>query len=216
MSVPLRVDDGDFTQQLQNGGYSIDQPLSDRGDYNHLVIKLKVRVDVASFKTSVQVPLSARVFTTGDGDRTFYLVGASPGDIPGNNLNEWDVSYATLPANRYEYSDYAYTLQFINKDPEANAEVPYTIVEFNRVMAARTQYEYFFEDNPLPIIQAPRIEEFSNRIYGFGGWRIYSVGEYVPAQDSKVERYLGKIMARKTIYIQWPGFENVKLQAGSI
>ena len=204
MSAPTRVNDGDFTQQLQNGSYSIDQPLADKGDYNHLVIRHKVRVDVASFKTSVQLPLSVRNFTTGDGARTFYLVGASPGDIPGAELNEWEISYATLPANRYEYSDFAYTLQYIFRDNDPLSVKVQQIVEFNRTMSARIEYAYFLKGSPLPILLAPRIEEFMTVIYGFGGWRAFAVGEYVVAQDSKIERYIGDMFVRKTISIVWP------------
>jgi len=202
MAVPNIINDGDFTVAAQNGSMAWDVPLAGVGDYDHIAGRIKIRVDVSSFKPSDLETLAPRSLVTGDGSKTCYLVGMSPSDIPGNNLIEFELTYANLPASRTEYTTLNYTQQWIAANT-STVPVNYSIVEFTNKRTAVVTYDYFFKNSPLAQIHAPRLEQIGNAIFGFSGWSVFTDGQMVIAEDSSIERYLGDIFVRKTPRIAW-------------
>jgi hypothetical protein len=203
MSVPTIVNDGDFTVDQQHGGWVYSNPLSDKGDFAHLVATRTVRIDVSSFTPSSHTSLETRNFTTGDGVVTGYLVGFTDPVAAGNNVLEWEEKYATLPSTRTQPTTVTYTQQFLFYTANADQSTTISILEYTNKRAATETYEYYFKNSPLPVLLAPKLEQIGNRILFFGDWRPFAAGEQVLTEDSTSERYLGDIYVRKTTRIAW-------------
>jgi len=198
MSAPTRVDDGNFAVIAQNGSITWENPLSDVGDFDHFIARVKKRVDVSSYTSGVS--LTPGTFVSGNGSLIGYLVGLGTPGLVGNNLIEWEALYANVPANRVEPSSTVYTQQWLQQNV-VSAEL--SIFEITNKRATNVLYEYYFKNTPLPVLIAPRLEQLENVIFAFGGWRIFNDGEQVLAEDSEHSRYLGDIFVRKSTYITW-------------
>lgn len=203
MPVPSIVNDGNFALELANGSIVLSTPLARFGDFNHLVARRKVRVDVGSFKMSNRTALSAMPVSTGDGSKTLLLVDSSDPELVGNNLMEWDEAYANVPASRDEPTTITYTQQYLWFQANADQSTTISIVEFTRKRTAIVTHDYFLKSNPLPALYMPKLEQFGNRILQFGGWAPFADGASVLAEDSSVERYMGDIFVRKSTRISW-------------
>jgi hypothetical protein len=203
MSVPIIVNDGNFANELANGSIVLSTPLARYGDFNHLVARRKMRVDVGSFKMSNRLSLAQLPVSTGDGSKTLRLVDSTDPELVGNNLMEWEEIYANVPAQRTEPTTITYTQQYLWFQANADQSTTISIVEFTRKRSATITYDYFLKTSQLPALYMPKLEQFGNRILQFGGWRAFLNGETVLAEDSSVERYMGDIFVRKSTYISW-------------
>lgn len=210
MSAPSIVNDGVFTVEAQNGAWKYTNPLADKGDFSHIVAKRKVRIDVSSYAS--HTTLRQLSITTGNAVnavRTVYLVGISEPDLAGNNLLEWEESYATIPATRLEPTSITYSRQVLWYTANADQTTTVEIKEFTDKYDAFNTYEYYLNtpsdpwERPLDTLRAPRLEQVGNHILFKGGWRPFLDGEQVLAEDSSTDRYLGDIFVRKSTRIKW-------------
>jgi hypothetical protein len=197
MSVPNVGDDGNFAVAQQNGSHVFENPLSDVGDFDHFVARVKYRIEAPRY-TSPST-LTPGTFTAGTGNLIGYLVRLSSPNLVGSNLMEWEATYANKPSQRTEPATITYTQQWLARSDDNT----YSIEEHTDSRDATIVYDYYFKTQPLPALIAPKLALFANRIFQFGGWRVFNDGESVLAQDSTSERYLGDIFVRKSVYITW-------------
>lgn len=188
MSVPNRIDDGNWNLliPMQGGGYEF--PFSDKGDNDTFKTTVKYRQDKNAYRP--RATMTKLRFTLGDA----YLTRlGKPSDI-GSNLYEWEDTFSSLPVTRTEYGSLVYNRQFYrfsNGAPE--------IAENSYPVPIAFVYEYFLNVPPNPFI-APRVYEVFGQLGYIGN--LPTTNGLLVAEDSVVSIYEGKIFERKTPYVK--------------
>jgi len=193
MAVPSIVDDGDFSEPMQNGGDEYTMPFYAKGDDVSWEITRKMRVASEYY---VRPKLMQKVKTRFG---NAYRVDMTDPSESGNSLVEWTETLASLPVKRIEGSTIVWALQFLDSATPEVAEIPMTLT-------AEFEYEYFLTQ-PEPII-APKVAIIAGQIAIFNNWGTFYGGQRIAAEDSDVGIYKGRIYYRKTPYIRYPRFTN--------
>lgn len=201
MSVPVIIEDGDFTVEQQNNSSVPSFPFYANGDVKTFIQRVTMRVDQRYYKPPV--PMSQRWFPKlGKG----YLVDVDQPASAGGNLVDYVQVYANCPARRIEYGSATYTVQqprIVEPLPDITSV---SVIEYTDVFPALYVYDYSLF-KPLPSIYAPRLLLVQSSIglsftfLQIGNW-IGSRGDNVVVAQSSVSRiWMGQIYERKSVYV---------------
>ena len=212
MSVPSRINDGNWATAAQAGAHEIDTPFADEGDTSTFILTVPYMQDQANYVplrnylnpvTGLEqmVPYTAL-------SRTVYLMKettARPVDNT-SGLLKFSRVYAPIPRTRRTKGSIVYQFQFGSlqasyswADPPAQPEV----AEFPLNQDCKFVYEYSL-GAPLPAIAAPKVTAMFGNFVKIGGWGNLVAGTQVLAQDTESRIWMGQIYERKSTYIIWP------------
>lgn len=196
MSVPNRIDDGDFTRAQQNGEYSQEQPFASKGDFYTTLYSVPMRVDTRFYNPNPKS--SQRQFPRG----VCYLVDIeSQQQVANSQLTDYIEIYATLPPSRPEYQSVTWDADIIRVVDNVK------VGTFTGVVDGLVLYEYSL-GSPLPaLFRAYRDDSIGLRIPGSGPQgRNPTYQGRILAENSTSENWMGDIFVRKSVYIKPPPF----------
>lgn len=191
MSVPRRVNDGNFDIAHQIGSDEWTTPFSDKGDDISFEVRRRYRVDQSKY---VRIPKMTKIKTS-KGSAYLVLEGEAR-DVTGGLL-EFTRTYASIPQPRIEGSSIVYNMQFVQDGQ---------LIEFPIPMNANVRYEYSLVKFGQQ--RAPKAIPFGQNFIAVGGWGNFIAGQEYLAEDANVDIYKSGIFVRRGIYITWPSFTN--------
>lgn len=223
-TVPAIVDDGTFTQAIQNGANEYSFPFYSRGDAKSFEVRQKFRV--AADRLKIPALMQKKTFTNGAGltsrglqmfagslGDAFLVEVSDPADV-GNGLVEYVCTWASIPNERLEFTQIVYSMQFLSTTVSYDWQTPPPEPEVSEIQyPLPAEVVYSYQIGQPPFLGAPRIEILYGRILNFNNWGVNIAGQRVLAQDAEVQRYKGDIYETRAIYIRWPG--NINLTTAS-
>ena len=190
MSVPKYLNDGNYNTAQQVGCDEWSTPFSAVGDQKSFELRRTYRISEPLYKRSTDM----KRITTRKG--IAFLVEESETSNVGLGILEYTLTYASVPANRTEYTSIAYGRQFL----VTSGEEP-SVVELVQTRPAAVYYEYSLK--LLKPILAPTVEIVDGVAIAIAGWGRFVAGKLYPAEDSSIGIYKSRIFFRRTIYIRW-------------
>lgn len=196
MTVPAIVNDGNFSQILQNGSPETTFPFFNLGDDKTFIARVRMRVRAGSF---VMPKLMSQRFLANLGQ--CYLVDVEDGTpVDNTDLIEYVFVYAAVPQTRTEYGSATYTYQAVLNGVTTN-------FKYTDVFPASIVFEYSVF-TPLPPLFRGRLLTSATDT----GAVTIQAGRWVPsntqglllAENSTSGIWLGKIYFRRSVYVSTP------------
>jgi len=203
MSVPpIRVNDGSHNVEIEIARDYV-HPFFDRGDDQSFEVVVTYSIDKDFFRFKRKMSVIITPFGPA------YLVEHGDAKDRGDNLFEYELTYASIPARRTEGASVSFTQQWwkaMTSTADGNKianpskyfyNVDFDIEEQQFTVAGEIEYEYFTA-KPAPLIRP--------RVYLLFGLLRYvnapnaGISGRIVVEDSEVGIYKGGIFFRKTVY----------------
>lgn len=197
MAIPRQINDGNWNiPAIQGIEYSF--PFSDKGDGSTFKAQCLKYADKNSYRALA--PMSTMQFPYGLG----YLTKLGETRDIGSGIYEFTDEYSSLPINRTEFGNFAFTSQWFKGATESGVdpnkyfyEVSFDLEEQTFTVPCQYLYEYFLFQQPQPILKQRAYLLFGQMFEIQGG----TFNGLICAEDSQIKIYGGKIYERRTPFV---------------